>query len=187
MFLFNTSPNYFALSSHLNRVYFVVSKCLFLTMWCNLFLVLLNAELCSSFQSSFFSPEFSSVMVVVVRKVPRVWGWIFSGGVRSVGTTEVGLGFLCFIVASIFVISGVFPLGVMVDPIHSILFLANSHFWSLTAKPQFSNFFIILSNSRSCSGTVPLVISNMPSRNRKFQDIPSKVLSILLECCWYIS
>ena len=47
------APKPFALASHFTRVCFVVSKCLFSIIWCIFCLILLNAELCSSFQSSF--------------------------------------------------------------------------------------------------------------------------------------
>ena len=128
----------------------------------------------------FLIPGFSSVIVVVLRKVSRGLRWILLGGVRSLGTTEFVLMFFgCFIMASVFVISGVIALGVFVNPSHSILFLANSFFRRLIARPSSSTFYMNLSNSGSWPWMVPLLMTNMSSRNRNLEDIPSRVLSIV--------
>ena len=87
--------------------------------------------------------------------------------------------FSSFIMASVLVTSGVIAEGVMVNPSHSILFFANSHFCRLIASPSSSSFYSILSNSCSCSFIVPFVISSISSRNANFDGMPSNVLSMV--------
>ena len=67
------APNPFALASHLTRLCLVISKCLVSIIWCIFDLMLLNAELCSAFQSNllFLASGFSLIVVVVVLKVLR--------------------------------------------------------------------------------------------------------------------
>ena len=146
------APNPFALASPLTRVCLVVSKRLFSIIWCIFDLMLLNAELCSAFQSKllflasgfFFnsgrsgSESFARFVINFVR-----W-WTLPRNDRNCFN---GFGLSSLVIASVLVISGVIPLGVIVKPSHSMIFFANSIFCRLMASPSMSNLFRILCNS----------------------------------------
>ena len=154
--------------------------------WCIFDLMLLNAELCSAFQSKllflasgfFFnsgrsgSESFARFVINFVR-----W-WTLPRNDRNCFN---GFGLSKFVIASVLVISGVIPLGVIVKPSHSMIFFANSIFCRLMASPSMSNLFRILCNSFSCSRMDPLVITRISSRNANLECIPSSVLSIAFE------
>ena len=89
------------------------------------------------------------------------------------------LGCSSSIMASVFVINGVIPWGVILKPNHSIAFLPNSHFWIFIARFSLSSFSRILFNSFSCSFRDHLVITRMSSRNANSEFMPSSVLSIV--------
>ena len=181
MFLFNTCPRPFALASHFTRVGLVVSKCLFSIIWCVLFLISLNAVVCSSFQSNLL------LLVMVF--------FLSSGRSGSDSSARFGMNFVrccmlprnersCLsvfglsnvIIASIFVTSGVIPLGVIVNPNHSIVFFGEFTFLEAYC---FAFCVELLSNSSSCSFIVPFVMTGMSSKKANFDDIPSNVLSIV--------
>ena len=179
------APSPFALASHFTLVCFAVSKCLFSISWCIFNLMLLNDELCSSLQSNllfldsgfFFnsgrsgSESLASFGIILVRwcTLPRNDRNCFSV-----------LGLSSFVMASVFVMSGVVPLGVIVKPSHSMMFFfANSHFCKFIASPSLSSLLKIFSYSFFCSRMDPLVITRKSSRNANFEEIPSNILSIV--------
>ena len=119
-----------------------------------MFLILLNAELCFSFQSNllffdsgFFFSNGRSGSESFARFDMNFVRWCTLTRNDRICFNVFGL--CSFIMASVFVISGVIALGVFVNPSHSILFLANSLLWRLIARPSSSTFYINLSNSGS--------------------------------------
>ena len=131
---------------------------------------------CFSFQC------ISWVMVGVIRRDRRGSKWIFDRWCTPTRNERRCLsvfGLSNFIIASVFVISGVIPVGIILNPNYSILVLANSHFWKLIARRSASSFCKTLSNSFSCFLSVLSVIISISSRNADLDNMTSKVLSIV--------
>ena len=151
--------------------------------------IFVNAELCSYFQFSlllFVSVFFFSISRSGSESSAIIGMNLFRWCTlpRNTRSCLSVYGLTNFIIASVFATSGVFPVGVIVNPNHSISFIANSHFWRLIAKPSVSNLHRILSNSCSFSLMVPFVITNISSRKANLDDMPSKVF---VDCCRHIS
>ena len=146
--------------------------------------MLINAELCSSFQFSllffdsrfFFSNGRNGSESSASFGINFVRWWTLPRNDLSCFSV---LGFSSFMIVSVFVIRGVIPFGVIVNPSHSIVFFANTHSYRLIARPSLSSVSSILSNSCSCTDMVTLVMTRISSRNANFENMPSKVLSIV--------
>ena len=172
LFCSKVAPIPSLLAPHLIFVSISTSKCVFFTMFAICILKFENVFLCLSSHFSLLDdvvfsflsnwPNGSYISARFGMSLVR-WCMIPKNDLNCFSVLDGS----SFSSASVFVISGVTPCGVILNPSHSIVGLANSHFCKLIARPSLFSQSSFVSRLSSCSFSIHFVAIRMSSRNAK--------------------
>ena len=168
VFCSSVAPNPNLLASHLTPVSLSTSKCLFSTIFAICVFMFSNVSVCLSSHFNLFDAVTFSFFSngrngsdILAKCGVNLIQWCMLP-MNDLSCLRV-FGMSSFCNASVLVINGVTPCGVILNPIHSIYCFANSHFCKLIASTFLFSRSSIISNVSSCSFSFPFVAINMSS------------------------